>query len=85
VFVADYSNNRVQVFDHEGRFLAEWGKYGTDVGEFASALGVAVDGDGIVYVSDGGKRLQAFRVGELPAAGPVTPAVAAASVGTPSG
>jgi DNA-binding beta-propeller fold protein YncE len=68
VFVTDYANHRVQVFDHDGRFLAEWGEYGTDAGEFASALGVAVGGDGTVYVTDAGKRLQAFRVGDLPRA-----------------
>ena len=79
VFVTDYSNNRVQVFDRDGRFLAAWGEYGTDAGEFISALGVAVGGDGTVYVTDAGKRLQAFRVGDLPAAGPATPAAA----GTP--
>ena len=81
VFVTDYSNHRVQVFDHEGRFLAAWGKYGTDAGQFASALGVAVGSDGTVYVTDAGKRLQAFRVGELPATGPAT----ADAAGTPSG
>jgi hypothetical protein len=31
---------------------------------------VAVGGDGTVYVTDAGKRLQAFRVGDLPAAAP---------------
>ena len=76
VFVTDYSNHRVQVFDHDGRFLAAWGEYGTDAGEFAYALGVAVGGDGTVYVTDAGKRLQAFRVGDLQVAG---------SAGTPSG
>jgi DNA-binding beta-propeller fold protein YncE len=65
VFVTDYANDRVQVFDRDGRFLAAWGQYGTDAGQFDSALGVAVDGDGIVYVTDEGRRLQAFRVGDL--------------------
>jgi hypothetical protein len=55
----------VQVFDRDGRFLAAWGEHGTDAGQFASALGVAVGADGIVYVTDEGRRLQAFRVGEL--------------------
>ena len=74
VFVTDYSNGRVQVFDRDGRFLSTWGKPGSDPGEFASALGVAVGEDGIVYVTDAGKRLQAFRVGDLAAAEAATPA-----------
>jgi tripartite motif-containing protein 71 len=80
VFVTDYSNHRVQVFDHDGRFLAAWGEFGYGAGEFASALGVAVGGEGTIYVSDAGKRLQAFRVGDLPGAGSAT----ADAAGTPS-
>jgi tripartite motif-containing protein 71 len=84
VFVTDYSNHRVQVFDHDGRFLAAWGKYESNAGQFGSALGVAVGGDGTVYVTDADKRLQAFRVGDLPVAGAATPAAAAGAAGTPS-
>jgi DNA-binding beta-propeller fold protein YncE len=69
VFVTDYANNRVQVFDREGRFLAAWGGFGYEAGQFAKALGLALGNDGTVYVTDAGKRLQAFRVGDLPAAG----------------
>jgi DNA-binding beta-propeller fold protein YncE len=65
VFVTDYSNSRVQVFDRDGEFLAAFGGFGFDASRFASALGVAVGGDGTVYVTDSGKRLQAFRVGDL--------------------
>jgi DNA-binding beta-propeller fold protein YncE len=68
VFVTDYGNHRVQVFDHDGRFLAAWGKHGRNAGGFDYALGVAVGGEGVVYVTDEGKRLQAFRVGDLPVA-----------------
>lgn len=70
VFVTDYGNHRVQIFDHEGQFLAAWGKQGKSAGEFDYALGVAVGDDGTVYVTDEGKRLQAFRVGDLPVAAP---------------
>jgi DNA-binding beta-propeller fold protein YncE len=85
IFVTDYTNSRVQVFDHDGGFLAAWGESGTDAGEFMSALDVAVGGDGTVYVTDAGKRLQAFRVRELPVAGLATPAATADAAGTPSG
>ena len=66
VFVTDYQNDRVQVFARDGTFLATWGEFGVGPGQFASALGVAVGPDGTVYVTDAGKRLQAFRVGDLP-------------------
>ncbi len=66
VFVTDYANNRVQVFDREGQFLAKWGTQGRDAGEFVYTLGVAVGGDGTIYVTDEGKRLQAFRMLDLP-------------------
>ena len=65
VYVTDYGNHRVQVFDRDGRFLAAWGENGRNAGEFEYALGVAVGGDGVVYVTDEGKRVQAFRVGDL--------------------
>jgi tripartite motif-containing protein 71 len=84
VFVTDYANHRVQVFDHDGRFLTAWGKSGTGAGEFSYALGVAVGGDGVVYATDEGKRLQAFRVRDLPAAGPVTSTTPVNAAGTPS-
>jgi DNA-binding beta-propeller fold protein YncE len=84
VFVTDYQNNRVQVFDRDGQFQAAWGTYGSDAGEFDSALGLAIGDGGTVYVTDEGKRLQAFRVGDLSVAAPVPP-VPAAAAGTPSG
>ena len=56
--MADY-NNRVQVFDSQGRFLRKWG--GTPVeedyrtakdGEFVSPHALALDREGNVYVAD---------------------------------
>ena len=52
VYVADYGNHRVQVFDRAGRPLARWGRAGGGPGEFALPHGVAVDGAGRVYVGD---------------------------------
>lgn len=54
VYVADRSNARVQVFDGNGRFIAEWK---------GAALGrpydVAVAGDGTAFVADGGDQPKA--------------------------
>jgi sugar lactone lactonase YvrE len=74
IYVTDFANQRMQVFDRDGQFLAAWGEFGTDPGKFTGPLCVAVGGDSTVYVTDQGKRLQAFRVGDLPelAATPAT-------------
>ena len=61
VYIADYGNNRVQVFSPEGHVLAVWGREGGGPGEFRLPQGIAVDGRGHVYVSDGGNdRVQEF-------------------------
>lgn len=57
VYVADQDNNRIQKFDSQGKYIAEWRKYYCkDEGERAldSPSSVAVDGDGNVYVSEFG-------------------------------
>jgi len=53
VFVADRSNERVQVFDLTGRFLAQW--RGPEIGR---PYGVALDGHGRVFIADGGDQPQ---------------------------
>ena len=61
VYVADYGNNRVQVFDHHGRLLAGWGREGGEPGEFRRPSGIAVDAHSQVYVGDAGnQRVQVF-------------------------
>lgn len=51
VFVADRRNSRVQVFDTDGRFIAQW--RGPDLGcPYAVALGA----DGKIFIADGGDQ-----------------------------
>jgi len=51
----------IQKFDASGTFITSWGGPGSLSGQFASPLGVAVDGDGNVYVADtGNDRIQKF-------------------------
>ena len=49
VYVADRSNARVQIFDGDGRYLAEW--KGT---AFGRPFDVAVGADGMIVIADGG-------------------------------
>ena len=43
VHVVDTGNNRVQKFDSNGTFLATWGSYGAENGQFNNPQGVMVD------------------------------------------
>ncbi|GAC1324876.1 MAG: hypothetical protein NVSMB25_22830 [Thermoleophilaceae bacterium] len=57
-FVADHGNNRIQKFSPDGVFLARLGRNGGDgspgagPGEFRQPRGLAIDGDGDIYVAD---------------------------------
>ena len=52
IYVADTGNNRIEVFNENGAFLAMWGSSGTGDGEFAAPTGVVVDDSGAIYVLD---------------------------------
>jgi DNA-binding beta-propeller fold protein YncE len=45
LFVADRDNNRIQIFDQEGKFLAEWKQFGRPSGLY-------IGKDDTLYVSD---------------------------------
>jgi len=61
--VADFYNNRIQVFTEDGFFLSEWGEKGEETGQFDGPTDIAVDEQGYVYVVDwGNHRIQAFQI-----------------------
>ncbi|MDE0091438.1 MAG: 6-bladed beta-propeller [Thaumarchaeota archaeon] len=51
VYVTDLGNKRVQKFDSQGGFLAEWGSQGSADGQFRYPSGIATDG-AYIYVAD---------------------------------
>ena len=55
VYVTDQDNNRIVVFDKDGKFLFKFGKKGGGRGAFQAPMGIAVSPKGLVYVTD---RLQ---------------------------
>lgn len=64
------SNYKMRKYDPNWNLLAEWGEQGSGQGQFSGIQGVAVDGQGCVYVSDGGgggtctgfnRRIQVFK------------------------
>ncbi|MBN1857576.1 MAG: SMP-30/gluconolactonase/LRE family protein [Dehalococcoidia bacterium] len=52
VYVADTSNDRVQVLDDDGTTLATWGTEGSGANQFNDPEGIAVDSAGNIYVAD---------------------------------
>jgi len=45
LFVGDRGNNRIQIFDQDGKFLAEWK-------QFSRPSGVYIDKNDVIYVAD---------------------------------
>jgi tripartite motif-containing protein 71 len=52
VYVGDNDNYRVEKFDRNGRYLAQWGTRGYADGQFAEIADIAIDNQNNVYVSD---------------------------------
>jgi hypothetical protein len=83
IYVADgvamgAGNARVAKFDKDGHFIKSWGQRGSEVGQFNSLRGIALDAQGNVYVADAGnKRIQVFD-------GDGNPKTQITSVGTPA-
>ena len=52
IFIGDRGGNggRVQIFDQDGNFIAEWKQFG-------NPSGVAITSDDTIYVTDQGKKI----------------------------
>ncbi len=64
VVVLEPHYQRVNYFTPMGKLLAQWGKSGTNVGEFKLPRAIAVDSHGDVFVSEYGlvERVQKFKM-----------------------
>ena len=54
VYIVDSGNNRIQVFDLDGKFISKWGTQGSGDGQFNGPTDIAIDPVGNVYVLDSG-------------------------------
>ena len=52
VYMTETDNHRVSVFTCEGKFQTSFGMQGNRPGQFNNPHGIAVNEDGVVYVSD---------------------------------
>jgi DNA-binding beta-propeller fold protein YncE len=61
LYVCDTLNDRIEIFDADGKFIGTFGKAGDGPGYFARPKGVAIDSDGHIWVADGQQdRVQVF-------------------------
>ena len=61
LYVADTLNNRIEIFDGDGKFISTFGKAGDGPGYFSRPKGVAIDSDDHIWVVDGMQdRVQVF-------------------------
>ncbi len=62
IFVTDgYINSRVVKYDKEGRYIAEVGTRGSEIGQLSTPHSMTMDAEGNVYVGDrGNRRVQVF-------------------------
>jgi len=61
IYVVDGVNNKIKVFDQNGKLLFKFGKKGSLHGQFNFPLGIDIDASGKVYIADSGNhRIQVF-------------------------
>jgi uncharacterized protein (TIGR03663 family) len=61
VYVADTGNKRIQKFDADGKFLAQWGGAGVVPGRFDEPTSLDISATGVIYVADAwNRRVQSF-------------------------
>jgi len=61
LYVADTLNDRIEIFDGDGKFISTFGKAGDGPGYFSRPKGVAIDSDNHIWVVDGMQdRVQVF-------------------------
>jgi DNA-binding beta-propeller fold protein YncE len=61
LYVCDTLNNRIEIFDADGKFVSAFGKSGDGPGYFSRPKGIAIDSDNHIWVADGMQdRVQVF-------------------------
>jgi DNA-binding beta-propeller fold protein YncE len=61
IYVAGFTNDRIQKFDSRGNYLDKWGIEGSGNGQLDGPEGVAIAPSGTIYVADGfNDRIQYF-------------------------
>ena len=70
LFITDEYNNRVCIYDADGKFVSQWGEGGSGPGKFDGPAGIAIDSQDCLYIADqqNGRVQKLTTEGELIAA-----------------
>lgn len=61
VYVVDGDNNRIVIYNKQGQYVRQFGRFGTRKGEFNYPVGIGLDSNGMIYVADTkNHRIQIF-------------------------
>lgn len=52
MFVSDFGNQRVQIFDPNGKFITKFGEGGEGDGQFQKVSAMSIDKEGNIYIAD---------------------------------
>jgi tripartite motif-containing protein 71 len=65
IYVSDFNNHRLQMFDAKGEFVMKWGTKGRQDGQVNKPAGLAMDSQDRLYLADfGNSRIQRFVIVE---------------------
>lgn len=74
IYISDTENNRVQVIDTDGNFIAKIGVEGTSASEFSTPIGITTGATNQIFVVDSNNhRVQEFQLDQVPPVVPVDP------------
>ena len=62
LFITDHRNHRVQVWNIDGNFVSEFGKFGTGDGEFRNPIGISTNNTHLFVSDKGNHRVQIFDI-----------------------
>ena len=62
IFVADTSNNRIQILDMNGTYAGQFGASGTGDGQFSTPRGITTNGTHIFVADTSNNRIQVFEM-----------------------
>ena len=60
IYIADTFNNRIQIWDHNGNYVKQFGGFGVGIGKFISPRAITTNDTHIFVADSGNNRIQIF-------------------------